>query len=257
MYLNMENSVLALKLIAMVLIGEFYVKVLLLANVHAYHLLFESGYEHTGAYHQRLMLGSAAFKLHPVNGAGIVKLYLVAIFNGALNVYHASNVLTLTLDLGIDHFVCNIILLLFNFYTLVLAQRDLRHNGNDSFKRNIFSFLGAEYGYIRPVHRLYVMLLDSRLVHRRICFVKSIIDKNVPSVSLLNNSLGSMSLAEAGNRDGLAQLKIRLVNSLVKILGTDGHAQLYLVALKLFKTCHNILRTINYRITPADIPPSV
>ena len=142
-YLNVEHGVLALELVAVVFIGELNVKILLLANIHAYHLLFKAGYEHAAADGQLLMLCRAAVELNAVHCAAVIKLNFVAVFNGALNVYHAGDLLALALDLGVHHFIRNIILLLCHFYTLILAQSDLGHNGNNSLKLHILALFGV------------------------------------------------------------------------------------------------------------------
>ena len=246
-YLNVEHGVLALELVAVVFIGELNVKILLLANIHAYHLLFKAGYEHAAADGQLLMLCRAAIELNAVHCAAVIKFHFVAVFNGALNVYHAGDLLALALDLCVHHFIRNIILLLCHFYTLILAQSDLGHNGNNSLKLHILALFGAENGYFRPVYGLNIVLFNGGFVNRRIRYIKRIVHKYIPTVGLFDNALGRMSLAEAGYRDGLAQLKIRAVYRLFKIRSGNAHSELHLIALKLFKTCHNILRTINNR----------
>ena len=100
--LHVEDGFLARQLLRVILGREGDVQVLLLADVHADHLLFKARDEGVAADLEGLALGGAAGELHAVHAAGVIEVHGVALGNRAVvNGDLGGLLIALLLDLGV------------------------------------------------------------------------------------------------------------------------------------------------------------
>ena len=223
----------------MILLGEGNVDVLLLADSHANHLIFKAVYEGVAADLEGCALSGAAFELDAGYAAGVVKVYGVAVLNGTLNINHACKLFALALHSEVHLVIRNIILALFYFYTLVLAQLYLGTHRNFCGKYQIIAIQGQlNYGNVGAVDNFQLVLLNSRLIYLGINHVKGIVKECQRTVGVLDHLTGSLALAESGHVELLAAGAVCLLDRLFELVCRYLDGKLNLAALELFQSCH-------------------
>lgn len=196
---DLEDNVLARKLLRLIIGGEGNVDIALFTFVHADHLLFKTGYEGVRTDLEGVVLGGTAFKLLVVKETCKINNGVVAILNGTVNAYRAGLSFKPVIDFLFDVFIRNSILNSFNFYTLVLTEFNCGA-GND-FGGEVNAVLlgyGSEMDFGLELGN-DVMLRKSigvSVLNERIEFI---IPKYVLAIGFFDDLARSLSPAEAGN----------------------------------------------------------
>ena len=198
----MENGVLALELFSMVFVGELHLQILLLADIHADHLLFKSGNESMAADGQGLMLGRTAGKGNAVHASGVIQVHGVALLNGTVvHVDGAAGLVLILGNAGINHRVSQFLLIHFNGEPLVFAQRHVRTDKHFQMEFQILAFADFVQIDLGPVDGMKVVFPDGFLICVREKRLKGIVIENAFAVQRFNHSAGGLALAESGNID--------------------------------------------------------
>ena len=239
MHLNRKHRILALKLLRMVILGEFHLNVLLLAYLHAHHLLFKAGNKGVRAYHQRLVLRRSAGELHSVHTSGIVKGYGVALLNGtALHLYHTACTVKCGIQFALHILIGYSILIFLDFYTLVFAKLHLGLQINRCSKHHALVVLDLFDVYLRTAHRYKLQLIQRLAVSRAANLIESVLEEYALAVILLNKLAGSLALAEAGYGIPSCRLVISLLNCLFEFLTAYRNGNDSLILFVLLKRTH-------------------
>ena len=77
---DIEHGIFAAEIIRLIILGEFYVDVLVLADLHSDDRVLEAGDKRAAAEHEVIVLRSAAGELFAVYAAREVDVYGVAVF---------------------------------------------------------------------------------------------------------------------------------------------------------------------------------
>ena len=248
----MEHSVLAGQVVGMILLGELNAQVALLADVHAHHLLFKAGDEHARADRQGLTLRGAALKGDAIHAAGVVQVYDIAVFNGAVgHILGGARALHIVLDAGVHGLVGHFFHVLFNGYALVFAQR---HVGLYEYLQGILQLLtGADllHIYLGTIHNLKVFSLDGLFVGGLGDKLEGVVIEHPFAVHILNQLAGGLALAEAGDGDRAAALQIGLFDGRVKGLSALHKRELHFIARDFFDGIRHVEPSCaNLRINP-------
>ena len=100
--LDVENAVLSFQIFGVIVVGEFHVYILFLADAHALHLLLKARYEGVAAKQKSLLFSRAAVELFAVHAAAVIYHDLVSAFRGAVAHFDETRVfLGCGVDLGI------------------------------------------------------------------------------------------------------------------------------------------------------------
>ena len=118
--------------------------------------------------------------------------------------------------------------------TVVSADLHLGLDCDLDGQGSALSLAGGIDGDLRTAHRLDTGSLDSLFVSCGEQLVDGVIGKDISAVHLLDQSLGSLALAEALNRVLLALLLEDIGNCCLEGLSVDGELQLCHALLELF-----------------------
>ena len=118
--------------------------------------------------------------------------------------------------------------------TVVSADLHLGLDCDLDGQGSALSLAGGIDGDLRTAHRLDTGSLDSLFVSCGEQLVDGVIGKDISAVHLLDQSLGSLALAEALNRVLLALLLEDIGNRSLEGLSVDGELQLCHALLELF-----------------------
>ena len=229
MELDLENSVLALEVLRLILLGELDVDIELVAGVVADDLLLKAGDEVAGAELEVIFLRLAALERLAVAEALEVDDNGVAVLCGTiLNGDHAAVALTNAVDLLVDHLVGDLGGELLDLDAVIVLDLDLGLNNDGRLEGEAF---------LRHVGRLETGDGDdlqacclARLVQRLgIAILHRIVIENILAVHLLDDGAGRFTLAEAGNSELLRLFFEYLRNSLHK--GFAVYLYLYLIGV--------------------------
>ena len=230
----MEHGSLASQVLSVILLGEGDVQILLLADLHADHLILEAGDEGVAADDQGLILSGAALKGHAVHRAGIVQLHGVTGGHSAiLHVHGTGGLLLILLDAGVHHVIGDNLLLHLDLQALVLAQLHVGAHEHLAGELQILALADLLHVHLGTVHGLEALRLDGRGIHLGEDDVQSVVIEHAFAVHGLDQLAGGLALAEAGDVDTAAHLQICLIHGLVELLGRHDDGQLGLVAGKL------------------------
>ena len=143
MQLDLELSVLALELLALVLFGELDVDGELVAGVVTYDLLLKAGDEVARAEHEVVLFSLAALKCLAVAEALKVDHCCIAVLGGAiLNCDHTAVAVAYTLDLFVDELLGDLGRELLDLDAVIVLDLDLGLNDNGRLEGE--AFLGNE-----------------------------------------------------------------------------------------------------------------
>ena len=195
----MKYSRFACKLSSMIVLGESNINVFLLASLHANYLLFKAFYKHMRADVKLFPFAGTPFKGYTINCSYKINDCLVAKLCRSVNVNIAGMLFEDFLDLFV--YILLSAFSRFNFYsqTFILTKSNFRLSIYLSCKhhRHIIIFRLELYifctGYSYNPKFFY-----SSIKCRRKASLQSLLKKNAIAIEFLNNSFGSMSLAEAG-----------------------------------------------------------
>ena len=118
--------------------------------------------------------------------------------------------------------------------TVVSADLHLGLDCDLDGQGSALSLAGGIDGDLRTAHRLDTGSLDSLFVSCGEQLVDGVIGKDISAIHLLDQSLGSLALAEALNRVLLALLLEDIGNCCLEGLSVDGELQLCHALLELF-----------------------
>ena len=169
-----------------------------------------------------------------VNEALEVDVNDVAVLSSTLTGQLTGVALLHTLQLGLNSLVRNSMDSLFNRQTIVAANFDFGLDSDLDGQGSALSLAGGIDGDLRTAHRLDTGRLDSLFVSCGEQLVDGVVGKDISAVHLLDESLGSLALAEALNRVLLALLLEDIGNCCLEGLSVDGELQLCHALLELF-----------------------
>ena len=197
-------------------------------------LILEAGDEAAAAQSQAVVLCLAALECDAVHKALEVDVNDVAILSSTLAGQLTGVALLHTLQLGLDSLVRNSMDRLLDSQTVVSADLHLGLDCDLDGQGSALSLAGGIDGDLRTAHRLDTGSLDSLFVSCGEQLIDSVIGKDISAVHLLDQSLGSLALAEALNRVLLALLLEDIGNRSLEGLSVDGELQLCHALLELF-----------------------
>ena len=234
MQLDLEDSSLASQLSSLILGGEGDVHVELLAGGVANDLLLKAGDEAAAAQSQVVVLSLAALECNTVHKALEVDISDIAILSSALTGQLTGVALLHTLQLSVHSLVGNSMDSLFHGQTVVAANLDLGLHGDLNGQGSALCLAGRIHADLRTAHGLHAGFLSGSLESLREQLVDGVVGKDVCAVHLLDQSLGSLALAEALHRVLLALFLENIGNSLLESLCVDGELQFCHALLELF-----------------------
>ena len=234
MQLDLEDSGLASQLSSLVLLGEGDVDVELLASSVADDLVLEAGDEAAAAQGQAVVLSLAALECDAIHKALEVDVHDVAVLSSTLAGQLTGVALLHTLQLGLNSLVRNSMDSLLNGQTIVCADLDFGLDSDLDGQGSALSLAGGVNADLRTADRLDAGSLDSLFVSCGEQLVDGVVGKDISAVHLLDESLGSLALAEALNRVLLALLLENIGNCSLESLSVDGELQLCHALLELF-----------------------
>ena len=180
------------------------------------------------------MLSLAALESNAIDEALEVDISDVAVLSSTLTGQLTGVALLHTLQLCIDGLIGNSMDRLLNGQTGIVADLDFGLDGDLNGQGSALVLVGRINGDLRTADRLHASFLDSCLVSLGEQLVDGIIGKDISAVHLLDQSAGSLALAEAGNSVLLAFLLKDVGNCGLQGLSIDGELQLCHALLELF-----------------------
>ena len=231
----MEHGGLARQLLGVVRLREGHIEVLLLADVHADHLLLKARDEGVGADFEGLALGGAARKGDAVHSTRVVEVHGVALGDGA--VLHGDLgrlLLALLLNLGIDLRVGDLGHGLLDGHALVLAQGHVRLDKDLAGELQVLARADLLDLDLRTIDDLQLVLLHGRAVDLVKDELERIVIEDALAVHVLDQLARGLALAEARDVHLTANLDVCLVHRLVELRALDVKGQLHLIAGNLF-----------------------
>ena len=234
MQLDLEDSFLASQLSSLILGGEGDVDVELFASRVADDLILEAGDEGAAAQGQAVVLSLAALECNAIDEAFEVDINDVAVLSSALTGQLTGVALLHTLQLGIDGLVGNSMDRLLNGQTVVVADLDFGLDGDLDSQGHALGLVCGIHADLRAANGLDASFLDGCLVCVGEQLVDGIVGKDISAVHLLDQSAGSLALAEAGNCVLLALLLEDIGNCGLEGLSVDGELQLCHALFELF-----------------------
>ena len=180
------------------------------------------------------MLSLAALECDAVHKALEVDISDIAILSSALTGQLTGVALLHTLQLSVHSLVGNSMDSLFHGQTVVAANLDLGLHGDLNGQGSALCLAGRIHADLRTTHGLHASFLSGSLESLREQLVDGVVGKDVCAVHLLDQSLGSLALAEALHRVLLALFFENIGNSLLEGLCVDGELQFCHALLELF-----------------------
>ena len=198
----------------MVLGGELYVYVKLVADIVSDDLILKSGNKLTGAENKVAALSLAAFKRLVADKAFVVDIYCVAVLSGAiLNVDHSRVALAYSVDLGFNFVVGDFLNGLFELDALVVLDLNIGFYINLRYENNAACVVNGLYIKLGTADSVNAGLFQSVGVSVGDKIVDRVFVKYALAVHLFDDGAGSLAASEAGNCNVLRLLFIDLGDS--------------------------------------------
>ena len=180
------------------------------------------------------MLCLAALECNAIDEALEVDINDVAVLSSALTGQLTGVALLHTLQLCLNSLVRDSMDSLFHRQTVVAADLDFGLDSDLDGQGDTVGLVSRVNSDFRTADRLHVCFLDSSLESLGEQLVDGIVGEDISAVHLLDQSAGSLALAEAGNCVLLALLLEDIGNCGLEGLSVDGELQLCHALFELF-----------------------
>ena len=197
MYLDLEHSRLARKLLGVVLVREGDVHFALVARLASDQLLLKSRDEALRTYLERIILSLAALERHSVGEALEVDNSGVAAGDGAIDGLYAGVALEHTLQLVVCLVLSDADRIERSLDALIIGHGYLRLDRNERLE-GVAVLVDLLDLHLRLADSLDARLFQSGVVRAAVALVYRVLPEEVLAVHALDHLAGRLALAEAG-----------------------------------------------------------
>ena len=241
---NGKHGVFAGKIGRVVVLGESDGNILGFADIHTYHLTFESGYERVGTYNQLLICGGASVEFFAVDAAAVIEFDYISVFYGSVFYFDASRRLfSHAVKFRLDVAGSYIILNFFQFNTFVIAEFNLRlyrHHGIE-LDAVFIKRLNVDFRLVYGIN--FFMFFQRFLITVVKRVIESIVEEYSRAVHGFYHFSGSLSFAKSRDCILAFVFKVSFIDCVVPFLGVEFKINFYFAFLFFDIVIHIYLRT--------------